>query len=572
MGVEVCGVQVQRLGVYFRNLNQPLPYIVIDLRGKQSFEVGHIRDSISLQTYQQVLGFLSKQTLLYPLLFVCFSKKKSMDMAKRLSLILNTDIYPHSKIYYLDGGILEVSDPESGIPLVEGNCAPTVSDQCSALVLQTIQEIKQRYLKSRRTFVVAFSGGKDSTVVLQLVYDMLCSLPQEQRRPTFAVVANTLVEPPHIDAFLHNVIKSINTHAKENGIPFKVLEATPDKQDQFWFNLIGKGYPSPTRSFRWCTDRLKITPSKKIVGDIVKKYGSVLLCLGVRKSESTSRKKSIEKRTLGEEGYSQHNDFPNTLIYSPIVDWTTDDVWAFLLSNRPKWKKDHSELFELYSQASGDECQFITDLKQSSCGGSRFGCWVCTLVNEDKSMQGFIASGHTKLKPLNEFRNFIQMLRWDSKERADYMRDGRAVYKNGRMGPFLSSARIKIFRRLLESEYEFKQAGGTELISDSQIKEIQRQWNIDFDLCNTAIEIAKEFGRMKDEENRDSFQILHSEILENIANREENRVLGLGEEELGGLIRSAIKLIRTYRSNIIDRKIREEIEKLIKDKTSKQIF
>mgnify|MGYP002672815164 FL=1 len=323
--------------------------------------------------------------------------------------------------------------------------------------------------------------------MLQLVYEMLVALPPHLRRQTYAIASNTLVEAPHIDQFLRSVISSINTHAKAKGIPFEVILVAPSLKDDFWVNLIGKGYPSPTRTFRWCTERLKINPAKAQVAKITRKHGSCILLLGSRKAESSNRKRSIEKRVLNEDGYSQHEDFPNTLSYSPIAEWKTDDVWGFLLSHKPLWDKDHSELFKLYTKASGDECQFITDLKQSSCGGSRFGCWICTVVNEDKSMQGFINTGETHLKPLNDFRNFIKKLREDPNAQADYNRFGRAVYKVGGLCPFLSSARVEIFTKLLEAESEFKANGGSQLLADEQILAIQNEWDKDFDLEQTAI-------------------------------------------------------------------------------------
>lgn len=125
--------------------------------------------------------------------------------------------------------------------------------------------------------MVTFSGGKDSTCVLQLVYEMLVSLPSNLRRPTFAIASNTLVEAPHIDKFLHSVIASVNAHAKANNIPFEVFLVSPSLKDDFWVNLIGKGYPSPTRTFRWCTERLKINPAKAKIAEIANKFGSCLL-------------------------------------------------------------------------------------------------------------------------------------------------------------------------------------------------------------------------------------------------------------------------------------------------------
>ena len=436
----------------------------------------------------------------------------------------------------------------------------------SSLIDKTLIELKSKFLSSNRIWIVAFSGGKDSTCVLQLVYEMLVSLPTHQRRQTYAIASNTLVEAPHVDKFLRSVIDSINAHARQNYIPFEVLQVKPSLKDDFWVNLIGKGYPSPTRTFRWCTDRLKITPAKEEVAKITRKFGSSLLILGTRKAESSNRKKSMEKRALNEDGYSQHHDFPDTLTYSPIAEWSTDEVWAYLSTHKPKWEKDHSELFALYAKASGEECQFITDLSQSSCGGSRFGCWVCTVVNEDKSLQGFIESGEGNLKLLNDFRNYIKDLREDSNARADYKRDGRAVYKVGGLGPFLSHIRIEILRKLLHLEREFMQNGGQELIADRQILGIQEQWDKDFDFNKSAIKLAQEVGRMKDKKIEQS-KVLHRELLVEVANDE------IDSQSLENLIGSCIDIYNTTGlrgRNNASVKIKEEIKKLVEDKTSKQ--
>ncbi|WP_334090114.1 DNA phosphorothioation system sulfurtransferase DndC [Helicobacter typhlonius] len=540
---------------------------LFDIRTTQAFLSAHLQGSFHAKDEEEIMSFLSgqfnkaKHTLTKPLLIACFSSKKSKTLAQNIIQNPNfISLYPLNTIYYLDCGIMEAF--ENGFEPIS---SPQSPKNKFSLIQSTLEELKTKFLSSKRTWVVAFSGGKDSTCALQLVYEMLVSLQPHQRRQTYAIASNTLVEAPHIDRFLKEVIHSINSHAKKNNIPFEILQVSPSLKDDFWVNLIGKGYPSPTRTFRWCTDRLKITPAKAEIAKITQKYGSALLILGSRKAESSNRKKSIEKHILNEEGYSQHHDFPDTLTFSSIVEWSTDEVWAYLSTHKPLWDKDHSELFSLYAKASGEECQFITDLSQSSCGGSRFGCWVCTVVNEDKSMQGFIESGQENLKPLNEFRNYIKDLREDCNARADYKRDGRAVYKVGGLGPFLSHIRVEILKRLLQTEQEFMRNGGSELITDSQIDAIQEQWSKEFDFENKAIQLAQEVGRMKDEKLKQS-RVLHKELLAEVADRVDSK-------ELENLISTCIDIYNTTGlrgKNNASSKIKEEIKKLVEDKTSKQ--
>ncbi len=537
---------------------------IFDVRSKQAFLSAHLENSILYKNEQDIVSSYKACKQNKPLLIVCFSATKSKALA--YNIIQNQDfqsVYPFEQVYYLDCGIMEAF--ENGFEPISSIQENAVFSPCESLIDATLIKLKTKFLSSKRVWVIAFSGGKDSTCALQLVYEMLVSLQPHQRRQTYAIASNTLVEAPHIDRFLKEVINSINSHARKNNIPFEILQVSPTPKDDFWVNLIGKGYPSPTRTFRWCTERLKITPAKAEVAQITQKYGSALLILGSRKAESSNRKKSIEKRILNEDGYSQHHDFPDTLTFSPIAEWSTDEVWAYLSTHKPLWDKDHSELFSLYTKASGEECQFITDLSQSSCGGSRFGCWVCTVVSEDKSMQGFIESGQENLKPLNEFRNYIKVLREDCNARADYKRDGRAVYKVGGLGPFLSRIRVEILKRLLQTEREFMQNGGSELISDAQIRAIQEQWSKEFDFENKAIQLAQEVGRMKDEKLKQS-RVLHKELLAEVADRVDSK-------ELENLIGTCIDIYNTTGlrgKNNASSKIKEEIKKLVEDKTSKQ--
>ncbi len=448
---------------------------IIDIRSRSAYLADHIANSVNLTTKDEILDFIERNPKAQYIL-CCFSSTRAQNLAKQID-------NPLVKFY--DGNLIEAK--ESGVQFTSSD------DRFIALLNDTRAQILARYKKYKRAWIVTFSGGKDSTCVLQLMYEMITKLPKDELNPTYAILSDTLVEAPNVAVYFKNIVKAINLDAKMRGLPFEIIVAHPSPQNEFWVNLIGKGYPSPTRIFRWCTERLKINPMKSIVKSIVEKHGSAIMTLGVRKSESMNRRRSIEKRTVSEDGFSKHDDYENVLIYSPITEWLTEDVWSYLTTqNPPPWGISHAKLFSLYSQASGDECQFIIDKSQSSCGGSRFGCWVCTLVNEDKSMQGFIKSGESSLVVLNEFRNFIKEARENRSMRCDFKKDG-----SFRPGPFTSSARKEILRRLLRAEAEFKACGGSELISDEQLGMIAKIWEKEFDSESSCITISKEFGRMQ---------------------------------------------------------------------------
>jgi len=298
-----------------------------------------------------------------------------------------------------------------------------------------LEEMKMVYRNDNRPWVIGYSGGKDSTTVVQLAFMMLQELsPIERHKDIYIVSSDTLIENPIVLAYLKENSKFINDGAKKLGLPLYSHMVHPEYSNSYWANIIGKGLPTPTSiRFRWCTDKLKIKPSNTFIEEKVKENGEVVVLLGVRKAESIARKVRIQNRQI--EGYllTPHVSLKNTYVYNPIVDLTTDDVWHTLLSNNGNnpWGTNNNTLFELYSGADGGECPFtVTNDKETpSCGNSRFGCWICTVVNEDKSLTGFVRNGEQWLQPLLDFRKWLISIRNKHEYRMQYRRDGNHYYR-----------------------------------------------------------------------------------------------------------------------------------------------
>ncbi len=380
-------------------------------------------------------------------------------------------------------------------------------------------EIEAVYLNDNRPWIIGYSGGKDSSAVLELTFRMLMRLPKEKRHKTVYVVSSdTLIENPIILDFLNKNIKLINEYASKHDLPIVAKVVYPEVTDSFWANVIGKGYPTPKSiQYRWCTERLKIRPSNKFIKEKLEKEDVVVL-LGVRKDESSARKSRIEKREI--DGYllTPHETLrgKNKLayVYAPIVNFTTADVWDVLYHNNDNladfgdgfpspstaWGTSSMELFNMYLKGSGDsgECPFIADESsaKSSCGNSRFGCWICTVVKEDKSLNGFIDSGHNELIPLVEFRKWILEERDKPENRKKHKRNGSVVKRDGKImfGPFNFEARQKILRKLLETQVEMQKFyPELELINLGELKAIDEIWDNEEDLTsNTLINLYKE--------------------------------------------------------------------------------
>jgi DNA sulfur modification protein DndC len=130
-----------------------------------------------------------------------------------------------------------------------------------------VDEIVDQYAYAdgtKRPWIIGFSGGKDSTVLLTLVWKALqkirneFSAPFQLKRPVYVVCNDTMVENPIIEDYVDDVLSKIELAARDQDLPIFVKKTTPKLEETFWINVIGKGYPVPNNSFRWCTDKLKI--------------------------------------------------------------------------------------------------------------------------------------------------------------------------------------------------------------------------------------------------------------------------------------------------------------------------
>lgn len=372
---------------------------------------------------------------------------------------------------------------------------------------ELIEEIKYVYQFDDRPWVIGYSGGKDSTTVVELVYKMLLSLPDWQRiKNVYIVSSDTRIENPLIKIYLSKMNDLIGKAAQKDGLPIVTKMVKPLPQNSFWANVIGRGLPTPrvNGTFRWCTDRLKINPSADFIRGVIKQEKQeVVVLLGVRKAESIARKRRIEGRELANRLLNRHETIQDAYVYNPIVELTTDDVWDVLLKTdggKTPWGSNNNELATLYSGADGGECPFAgtsAGNQTQSCGNSRFGCWVCTVVKEDKSLNGFIKKGHRELVPLADFRTWIMSIRDKDEYREKKRRDG-TVYetKAGDMGygPFTWEARQLILEKLIETQKKI----GYELITVEELKAIDEIWDLELDFSRrTLVELYNKLTGVK---------------------------------------------------------------------------
>ncbi|MCY7385632.1 MAG: DNA phosphorothioation system sulfurtransferase DndC, partial [Microcoleus sp. CAN_BIN18] len=288
------------------------------------------------------------------------------------------------------------------------------------------KEIIDLYCLDDLPWVLGYSGGKDSSAVVQLIWYAIAELPPEKRtKKIYVITTDTLVENPIVSMWVRQSLKQMKSAAIEQKLPIEPHLLYPDVKDTFWVNLMGKGYPAPRHGFRWCTERLKILPSNRFIRDVVRINGEVILILGTRKAESIKRAVSMEKHEIGRMSdrlndssnsikslLYQSPSLPNSLIYSPIEDWRTDEVWIFVNQWPNPWENSNIDLFTMYRGGTADnECPLVVDTSTPSCGTSRFGCWVCTMVSQDKSMEAMIQNDEEKewMQPLLDIRNELDI-------------------------------------------------------------------------------------------------------------------------------------------------------------------
>ena len=359
----------------------------------------------------------------------------------------------------------------------------------AGLDLAALQDhIRTVYTANDRPWVIGYSGGKDSTCALQLIWRVVRALPEgERRKPIFVLSSDTLVETPIIVNHIDDTLAAINAAAADQKMPITAQKVVPAISDSFWVNLIGRGYPAPSKRFRWCTERLKIDPANAFIMNRVAEYGEVVMVLGVRSAESATRAQVMSLHKIDGTTLSRHSTLPGAFVFTPIEAFSVDDVWAFLLQNPSPWGSENRDLLAMYRSAQASECPLVVDKQTESCGNSRFGCWVCTVVTKDKAMEAMIDNGEEWLEPLLDLRDELAETQNPDRKREfrDFKRrDGSVTFVGDSEisipGPYLFTYRKELLRKVLEAQKQVntKAPPGekTVLIQVEELREIRRIW------------------------------------------------------------------------------------------------
>jgi len=400
---------------------------------------------------------------------------------------------------------------------------------------QIYDEVRKVYLSDNRPWILGFSGGKDSTCMVQLVWNALSELSADElQKKIYIISSDTLVESPKIVSRITNTLNNIEDAAKQSHLPVSTNLLRPKTEDTFWVCLLGLGYPAPTTLFRWCTDRLKIRNADRFIQEKVSEYGEAIVLLGTRKDESGSRQQLMNLYEIEGSLLSHHSKFAQTYVYTPLKDFITEDVWNYLLQNKNPWGENNRDLLALYQEADASECPLVVDTSTPSCGGGRFGCWTCTVVEKDKALTSMIEGGEDWMEPLAELRAELKETQDPEKRvqvREIKRRHGHVeLFSDGSdqhtPGPYTMEFCKQFLEKLLQAQVQVRKEGPDPkmtLIYDDELHEIQRIWRMERgDWQNSVHEIYHKVTGEKLEEIKEDlsgFGNLEQELLQEICTK-----------------------------------------------------
>lgn len=373
------------------------------------------------------------------------------------------------------------------------------------VLAEYVAEVQRVYCSDKRPWVIGYSGGKDSSAVITLIYLALLGLePKFRTKSVFIVSSDTLVETPVVVDLISRTLGQIEKGARRDNLPITCHAVVPKTEETFWVNLLGKGYPAPTRSFRWCTERMKINPVSDFIKDKISQFDEVIVILGSRSSESASRAQVIAKHKIDGSHLARHTTLANAFIYTPIDTWEVEDVWKLLrgaykyaLDDIEEWESpwggNNRPLWTLYMDSSDQgECPLVIDESTPSCGNSRFGCWTCTVVKKDRAMESLIKNGEEWMLPLLNFRDLLSLTtepekkdiyrnykRRTGKVSYQYAKEGENIATTRKIvpGPYWMKYRKQWLKQLLEIELNFNKKGHTiQLITEPELHAIRHEW------------------------------------------------------------------------------------------------
>jgi DNA sulfur modification protein DndC len=304
------------------------------------------------------------------------------------------------------------------------------------------------YGPTHRHWAVAWSGGKDSTTLLTLLFHLLDAGRIQHPETLTVLYADTGLEllPLYASAL------EIQAKLRERGVDVRTVRAPLDKR--FLVYILGRGVPPPNNNtLRWCTRQIKVDPMaaelKRIFGERQEK---VLTLTGVRQGESAIRDGRIAMSCSKDgaecgQGWYQET-LPDALCdtLAPILHWRVCKVWDWLKFYAPHADFGGWPTAALADAYGGEEAEEIN---------ARTGCVGCPLTEKDTALDNVIARPAWRyLEPLKELRPLWRELRKAimrlRQPGGEARADGTLSKNQQRLGPITLEARAWALDQVLD--------------------------------------------------------------------------------------------------------------------------
>lgn len=335
--------------------------------------------------------------------------------------------------------------------------------------------------------LVAWSSGKDSSTLLNLVLSAALRAARTGRTPHVVVLhADVGVENPEISRLAAGELKKLESFARHHRLRVEVEVTRPAFWESFPVRVIGgRALPTFPDTRRDCTASWKRLPNEAAIGAlrralVARGAPEPVLMTGVRRDESDIRAANIKAR--GEHSSECWTDDQGRLRLSPLLSWTSDDIWAYLgLCNAGVIEaySDFAETMQTYQAAGGSSCVVVADAAMQAHAkpcSSRFGCWACTAVREDRSLSQMIESDPRRygyMRPLARLRDFIANTQYDWSRRQFV---GRAIV-DGHIAIGADTYSPAMLAELLRYTLSAQKVSGVPIIGEAQLLAIDARWS-----------------------------------------------------------------------------------------------
>ena len=316
-------------------------------------------------------------------------------------------------------------------------------DQSTVEIYNTVVETIRPHFRSDSLYDVVclgFSGGKDSTLLLALTLEAARreSVASGAHRPLVVMNSDTRFENPLVVSLVDAECARLFAFARQHALDVHFVTGRPTLAASWAVKVIsGNALPPIPGGRGACTVDWKIEPLRRALKDWMRTNGldnaTTLKLTGTRFSESNERGRKMALR--GESATRPTVNPSGEWLLSPIADLDTDAVWDLISGIRsgllPASYTDFDDLLAVYSSAGGASCPLLADYRMGgtdlgSCE-ARTGCWCCTRVNVDTSLQNML-SEHPWLKPLYALREWVAAILWDYDRRSWV---GRTIDEHG---------------------------------------------------------------------------------------------------------------------------------------------